>query len=62
MTDITASILLMKMELNNCLLLNDLVRMLLKQIEGIFFMVVGNRYYTSVSEGCLNGVMRENKF
>jgi len=57
--NITASIYADENGLDNCLLLND-SKNVVEAIQGNIFMVMGGKLITpSVSEGCLNGVMRK---
>jgi branched-chain amino acid aminotransferase len=56
--NITASIFADENGLDNCLLLND-AKNVIEAIQGNVFMLKGNTLITPpISEGCLNGVMR----
>ncbi len=57
--NITASIFANENELDNCLLLND-SKNIVEALQGNIFMLKDNTLFTpSISEGCLNGVMRK---
>ncbi|MFV8392476.1 aminotransferase class IV [Flavobacterium sp. LB2P6] len=57
--NITGSIFANENGLDNCLLLND-SKNIVEALQGNVFMLLGNKLITpSVSEGCLNGVMRK---
>jgi branched-chain amino acid aminotransferase len=57
--NITASIFASENGFDNCLLLND-SKNVVEAIQGNVFMVTANKLITpSVSEGCLNGIMRK---
>ena len=56
--NITGSIFASENGLDNCLLLND-SKNIVEALQGNIFMLLGNKLITPpVSEGCLNGVMR----
>lgn len=56
--NITGSIYANENGLDNCLLLND-SKNVVEALQGNIFMLQGNKLITpSISEGCLNGVMR----
>lgn len=57
--NITGSIFANENGLDNCLLLND-SKNIIEALQGNIFMLMGNKLITPpVSEGCLNGIMRE---
>lgn len=59
MLNVTAAIFAEENGYANCLLLND-ARNVAEAVQGNIFMLTGNRLVTPpVSEGCLNGVMRQ---
>jgi len=59
MLNVTAAVFADENGYANCLLLND-ARNVAEAVQGNIFMLTGNRLVTPpVSEGCLNGVMRQ---
>ncbi|UMY65781.1 MULTISPECIES: aminotransferase class IV [unclassified Flavobacterium] len=59
MLNVTAAVFAEENGYANCLLLND-ARNVAEAVQGNVFMLTGNRLATPpVSEGCLNGVMRQ---
>ena len=59
MVQITGSIYAHENGLQNCLLLND-EKNVVEALQGNVFMLMGNKLITpSVSDGCLNGIMRK---
>ncbi len=59
MLNVTAAVFAEENGYANCLLLND-ARNVAEAVQGNVFMLTGNRLVTPpVSEGCLNGVMRQ---
>ncbi|SHG86114.1 aminotransferase class IV [Flavobacterium defluvii] len=59
MINITGSIFAHENGLANCILLND-TKNVVEALQGNLFMVLGKKLITpSISEGCLNGIMRK---
>ncbi|HLN96326.1 MAG TPA: aminotransferase class IV [Flavobacterium sp.] len=59
MLNVTAAVFAEENGYANCLLLND-ARNVAEAVQGNVFMLTGNRLVTPpVSEGCLNGIMRQ---
>ena len=59
MIQVTASVFAKENQLNSCLLIND-SKNVIEATSGNLFMLWGNTLITpSISEGCLNGIMRK---
>ena len=57
--NITGSVFAKENELDNCLLINE-SKNVIEALQGNIFMLMDNRLITpSISEGCLNGIMRK---